>query len=151
MLKKLTTVLVISFLILVLTSSTFAKLEFGEGNEQFSETKDALFENSFKTFQSDWSDWQSMNDGKRNGVDIRWKRGTFKYDGGDYQISWQLRNRYNAPVTLTYRLTFRKGDGSTKTTSEVTGIESGETASVGMWSIAYSLSTFQVNKIEFDD
>lgn len=152
MFKKLTTISVISFLVLVLANSTFARFDLGLSNAKFGGIENSIFANSLtpETFQTGWTNWQPMSDGKSNGVDLRWKRGTFKFDGGNYEIFWHLRNRYQNDVRLSFKLNYTKGDGSPYTTSEVIEVDAGEIAdSLGQWSIAYSLRSYQVTEIKF--
>jgi hypothetical protein len=90
-----------------------------------------------------------MNDGKSNGVDIRWRRGSFKYDSGNYSVFWQLRNRYSKDVRISFKLNFKDADGSSRQTSEVVRVNADETTGSGYYSISYELDSYQSVKIEF--
>lgn len=140
---------------LVLSSSVFAANNLRAEQFRFAAAEEpGLTANLFETssFQTGWTSWTTMNDGRGNGVDIRWKRGGFKFEGGNYEVFWQLRNRYRESVTISYRLTFRKADGTTFTTSEVTQLDAGETNdSIGLYNIAYSLTSYQVRDIDYNE
>lgn len=152
MFKKSTTVSIISFLMLLAANSIFAESDSGSGKENFDKIENLAFVGILKTYQTNWTNWQTMSDGKSNGVDIRWKRGNFKYDGGNYDVFWHLRNRYQKDVRLSFKLNYTKTDGSPYTTSEVIRVDAGQIAdSIGQTSIAYSLRSYQVTKIEFLD
>jgi len=150
--QKIIRISVFSIMMMVFVSSTFANSDFNLNSPKIVNNQNSLFAGCLKNFQTNWTNWQAMNDGKNNGVDIRWRRGSFKYEGGNYEVFWQLRNRYQSNVRISFKLNYTKADGSPYTTSEVIEIDAGDIAdSIGQASIAYSLSSYQVTRVEFLD
>ena len=99
---------------------------------------------------ADWSPWQAMSDGHSNGIDFRWRRGSFQYDDGDREIFWQLRNRYQKSVRISFDLNYTRANSSIFTTKEDIDIDASSTAdSLGQSSVAYSLTSFRVAGIRF--
>jgi hypothetical protein len=154
MLNRLRRMSVIYLMTLIFAVTAFAKFDDDVNQQLFKSAAASALHNILEaeSLQTSWTAWTAMNDGRSNGVDIRWKRGGFKFEGGNYEVFWQLRNRYRKSATLSYKLTFRKADGSTFTTSEVTKLDAGEiNDSIGLHDIAYSLASYQVKEIEFTD
>lgn len=56
----------------------------------------------------DWTAWQSLSDGHKNKIDVRYKRSSLKAPDGRTDIRYQFRNRYQDRVSFTYKII---GDG----------------------------------------
>ncbi len=102
--------------------------------------------------QDRWSAWGAMPDQNGNGIDLSWQRGRFKYDDGNYEVFWRLRNRYRKAVAVTFILEFMRANGSTFRTTEVQRVGAGEIeSSIGQFSIAYSLEKYGVRELKFEN
>ncbi len=68
---------------------------------------------------ADWTAWQPVPDKHQNGIDIRFKQGRSK-NNGEYEWSYQFRNRYNRRLTGKIELVEEHADGPKRVTQTVT-------------------------------
>jgi hypothetical protein len=92
-----------------------------------------------------WTEWRPIPDGQRDGVDIRFREGTFKYDGGNHQINWQFRNRYPTRVRIVCEIVVVDVDGKRRTLNEEAVLDPMEPK--GSYTISHEVVGFRMKSI----
>jgi hypothetical protein len=76
-----------------------------------------------------WTDWQTLDNTQKNGIEFYWKRGELYYGSGSYEIcEYQFSNHYPQKVKVTYEITYTMS-GEQRVVKGYYILNSGETSS----------------------
>ena len=95
----------------------------------------------------DWGPYFTVKDNQEDRLQVRFKSGDFKYEQGSYQIAYQFRNGYSAPVHLEAEFQELSEKGPVRETVDFV-IQPGEKSDLsGAYSICRQMISVQIKNI----